>query len=415
MKKFSISALLVFLLIVMMPCFGLAANEEQTTIKLGTEHVYLQQKKTAGIKLTVSPRAARSAGVTYQSDNEAVATVSERGKITAVAVGNCNIIITSKYDSTVTVALPVSVVIPAKKIYVTSAQPTVRVGETLATAVSFEPDDTSVHEVTYKSSNNRIATVDEAGTVTGVKAGKVSITAFSVDGGKARGKLNLQVVQPVTGVSFKTPRVRVGAKYHGSFSATLEPKNATNHNMTWTSSDTSVATVSGKTNKVRVNGLRWGQSVITGITEDGAFTVSFTVDVGSLRHAVRVQKLELLNGDPRISLKNNSNLRITQVRYVMRAFDIQDQPVQMSERSDWLYGTYDEALEPGEYTRHGLFNFIRPISTMGIARLEFAITGWSTDTGYYNSKGNLLYSFDLSEAKYEWQTCNSDLPMISNQ
>lgn len=277
-----------------------------------------------------------------------------------------------------------------------------RAGETLTLAASFDPADTSVQEATYKSTNPRIATVDEKGVVTGVKAGRVSIVATAADGSNVRGKINLTVVQPVTGVSYKTPHIRVGAAYNGTFTATLQPANATNKKMTWEVDDPSIATVTGDTNRMRIRGQKWGQTKVTGTTEDGGYQVSIVVDIGSLRHAVRITELKIRDGKPRITLKNNSNLNITQVRYQINGYDAQGNPIQMSRKQDMLMGTYEEALAPGGYSQHGMFNFIHKINYPALYSYEMCITGWTTDTGYNNSQGDLLYTYNVSQQNYEW-------------
>lgn len=57
--------------------------------------------------------------------------------------------------------------------------------------------------------------------------------------------------------------------------ATVAPENATNKNVTWTSSDEMKATVSGGV----VTGVAAGEAVVKAITEDGSFEASSTITV----------------------------------------------------------------------------------------------------------------------------------------
>ncbi len=402
MKAKYMGIILLVLLCACMPLVSFAADV-QTTIKPQKDVLYVHVGKSTNLRLQVSPRAARAKGVIFQSDNESVATVTSRGKVTGVSMGSCNVTVTSKYDESVSIKVPVNVIVPAKKVTLTVDNPVIRVGETVATLhAAFEPVDTSVQEVTYKSTNSHIATVDEEGVVTGIKPGKVAIVATAIDGGKARAKINLTVVQPVAGVSFKTPHVRVGVNYRGSFTAALEPKNASNKNMTWVSSDPSVAVVTGSTNRMRIQGKKWGQCTITGTTEDGGFEVTIVADIGSLRRAIKPTQVVIRDGQPRLTFRNDSNMNITQIRYLIRGFDVDGEPIQMSRKQDWLAGTYDVPLSQGQSTQHGRFHFINQIPYYGLYRYEVAITGWSTDTGYYNSQGQLCYDYNNSQQNYEW-------------
>lgn len=399
MKKKRIARVLCLFLCMLVTITAIAAD---VTITPKRDMVYVAVGKTADVRVELAPRAARAKGVTFQSDDETIATVNDRGRVTGVAAGNCNIVVTSKYDESTSIKVPVSVIVQAKSITVTAENTAIAVGDTATLSLAFAPEDASVKQATYQSTNKRIATVDENGVVTGVKAGKVSIVASATDGSNTRGKINLTIVQPITGISVKTPHVRVGVNRHGTVSANIQPKNATNRAMTWESSDPGVATVSGGKNSVRIQGRRWGQATITGTTEDGGYQVRFEADIGSLRQAVTVQKLRIKDGKPYIVLKNNSNLNITQVRYQIKGYDAKNQPIQMSRKQNTLKGTYELALAPGEVTEHGMFNFIQKIKYTGLTVYELAITGWSTDTGYYNSKGELLYDYNVSPRNYEW-------------
>ncbi|MCI1985322.1 MAG: Ig-like domain-containing protein [Lactobacillus sp.] len=61
---------------------------------------------------------------------------------------------------------------------------TVAVGATVQLKATLAPANATNQAVTYKSSDTGILTVDNAGKVTGVKAGSADVTATSADGGK---------------------------------------------------------------------------------------------------------------------------------------------------------------------------------------------------------------------------------------
>lgn len=81
----------------------------------------------------------------------------------------------------------------------------------------------------------------------------------------------------VTGVSLNTSATQVKVGYQITLTATITPSNATNKSVSWTSSNTSVATVtSGK-----VKGISEGVAVITCKTNDGGYTATCQVTVTS--------------------------------------------------------------------------------------------------------------------------------------
>ncbi len=81
---------------------------------------------------------------------------------------------------------------------------------------------------------------------------------------------------PVTGVSLEYPSLRILLGASIPFNATIAPANASNKNISWTSSDNSVATVSASGLVTAVN---LGTATITATTADGGFTANCTVTV----------------------------------------------------------------------------------------------------------------------------------------
>ncbi|MEE1198089.1 MAG: Ig-like domain-containing protein [Acutalibacteraceae bacterium] len=136
---------------------------------------------------------------------------------------------------------------------------TVGVGKTYKLALN-----TSASKVTWSSSNKSIATVSSSGVVTGKKAGTVTITAVA-NGQKA----TIKVV--VTKVSLKISEKEYTLSPYYAHRLTITT-NVTNPKITWTSSNTDVATVEGG----YVYALSEGQTVITVRLEYGGATIKET-------------------------------------------------------------------------------------------------------------------------------------------
>ena len=114
--------------------------------------------------------------VTWSSENEDIATV-EDGVVTAVGAGTTNI--TAKVGE-FTATCEVTVVVPLESISVKAdgATDSLEVDDTVNLTVEYSPADTTVErDVTWTSSDDTVATVDENGTVTAVKGGTATITA----------------------------------------------------------------------------------------------------------------------------------------------------------------------------------------------------------------------------------------------
>ncbi|MEG1777011.1 MAG: Ig-like domain-containing protein, partial [Clostridia bacterium] len=384
----------------------ITVRQQPTSITLALEKESIPIGKKAAIRATVLPKNADNKKLEWSTSDESIATVDQKGRVTAVAIGEALITATSVEDPAVTASVKVGAVQLAQSISFSSKAYSTIIHQTVQLHVSVAPDTTSNKGVTYHSSHPKIATVDENGLVTGVNGGKATITATTADGSRRRATATVKVIVPVTGVRFTHKDVRVGANEHGTFTATVEPKNATNKNMTWVCSDPNVASVRGTTNRVRISGRRWGRCMVTGTTEDGGFTCSVYADIGSLRKAVVVKSVEVRDGSPYLVLQNLSNMNIVRVFFDITGTDAQLQPVRMSTDGNTLYASYSRGLAPGARTHHGNFDFRHHSNYSGLTHLSVAITGWETDTGFYDRNGVLKYSYTIPEDSRVWE--NSD-------
>lgn len=363
---------------------------ESITIKGSRETLTIGKKLT--LTTTMLPKAVTKKSVTWSSSDEAVAAVSEKGVVTAKAVGTATLTATSVLDPNVSQSVTIQVIRLATHIAFRAKEPAVEVGENLRLLVDFEPADTSVQSLEFSSNRPKTLTVDEAGVVTGVKAGKATVKAKALDGSGKTATIVVNVIQPVQGVHMARDAVRIGVGGYATIEAVLEPKDATDKRMTWTSEDEGIATVAGETNKPRVRAHAWGDTTVTGVTADGGYTVSLVVHGGSYAHAVKIRESRVkANGRISLVFENVSNLDLAQVRFEMRLSkpggDMPGliQPIEVS-------GKYDSGLLPGERTVHGEFTFDHP-NIDGDWICETAITGFTTDDGE---------KFNLKEEKWKF-------------
>ena len=379
-------------------------------IQLELSKSTLPENKTASVKATVLPKDTNNKKLTWTSSDESIATVNQDGRVKGLRPGTITITAASAEVPEVTGSIEVQVVRLAKSVAFAQKEYGVILGQTAQLSVTVSPEDTTDKSVTYQSNNPKKVSVDENGVVTALAAGKATITATTADGSRRQATTTVKVIVPVTGVHFDTPDARVGVDYYRTLNAVLEPKEATNRSMTWTSSDESIATVTGTTNKPRVVGKRWGRCVVTGVTEDGGYTCSININVGSLRHAAKLVKLELRNHQPYLRLKNVSNLNLTGITFAMKGTDEHDQPITMSFRTgDTLYAEYPSDLGPDETTYSGGFMLYQPADFSHLENLSVAITGWTTDTGYYGSDGQLYYTYNVPQDQWDWISVQTDL------
>jgi uncharacterized protein YjdB len=167
------------------------------------------------------------------------------------------------------------------------------------------PANATVKDIIWSSSNPKVATVDENGKVHAVGDGTTVITVKTVDGSKTATS-TVKVTVPVTGVSFTDSSLTLKTGTTATLVAKIEPSDATVKTVTWSSSDTSVATVSSSG---LVTPKAEGTATITATTADGSKTATISVNVAVGVTGVTLDKstLNLKVGDSDIKLVANTN------------------------------------------------------------------------------------------------------------
>jgi uncharacterized protein YjdB len=167
----------------------------------------------------------------------------------------------------------------------TPADVTVPLGGKIELQALVVPSNASDQNVTWSSSNPTVATVAASSNaiVTPVTVGTTVITVTTTNGGFTDSiTVNVVAGVRVTGVSLSRSTMQLGVGSNDFLRATVTPSDATNKNVTWSSSNTAVATVaSTSATDARVTAVAPGTAVITVTTEDGARTATCTVTVTS--------------------------------------------------------------------------------------------------------------------------------------
>ena len=162
-------------------------------------------------------------------------------------------------------------------ISLSSTSATVREAETVSLKATVAPSNATNKTVTWTSSNTSVATVS-GGTVTGISKGTVKITAKTWNGFEATCTVtvteNTSIIKP-TGITMTTQSLELIEGETGNLSATVAPSNATNKTITWTSGDTTIATVNASG---QVTAVKEGTVTITAATFNG-YKATATVTV----------------------------------------------------------------------------------------------------------------------------------------
>ena len=243
---------------------------KQSTIieEIPVESISLEKEKILHVgdktklQAQILPTDATNKKVKWESSNPEIVEVSEDGTIQAIKYGTAEITATT-IDGGYDASCIVTVYEHTKRVEMID-KISLPIDNTYALNAKTLPLNTSDNNITYKSDNNEIATVNNQGIVTGKKKGTCTITATSVDGGYTA-TCEVTVTQPVEALTLEkhTASLKVGDTE--KLFAQITPATADNKEVEWSSSNKQVATVDASGN---VTALKSGEAWIKAISKD---------------------------------------------------------------------------------------------------------------------------------------------------
>lgn len=252
---------------------------EVESITLDMAEVNLVEGEEVALVATVNPENATDKTVTWTTSNAEVATV-EDGKVTAVKEGTATITAKAgEKEATCKVAVTKKV-IPVESVTLNKTTLSLTKGQSETLTATVSPDNATDKTVTWSSSDATIASVDPNGKVTAMKSGTTTITAKA---GEKSATCAVTITTPVESVSLDQTSITLEIGKTATLVATINPSDADEKTIQWTTSSASVATVA--------NG------VITAEAE-GTATITATVGGKSATCVVTVKKKELGGDDP---------------------------------------------------------------------------------------------------------------------
>lgn len=138
------------------------------------------------------------------------------------------------------------------------------------------PSNATNNNVIWSSNNPLVATVNANGEVTAINEGTTTINATTEDGNKTA--QCVVIVKPIyaESISMNKSTLFLNIETTEVLTATIHPSNATNKNITWKSSNESIASVD---NTGKITAIGEGTAIITATSEDGNKTAQCEVTV----------------------------------------------------------------------------------------------------------------------------------------
>ena len=157
---------------------------EPINMSLNITDQSMERGSTTKIKTIFEPLNTSNQKVIYKSSDTNIVSVDEYGNIKTLQNGNATITVTSMANKDITKSINIKVISPEniESICITKEDKETYIGETNQLIATILPSDATSNALTWTSSNETVAIVDNAGLVTGVGVGTATITATSTNG-----------------------------------------------------------------------------------------------------------------------------------------------------------------------------------------------------------------------------------------
>lgn len=221
------------------------------------------------LKYVVKPEGASVTSAVWKSSSPSVASVDDKGVVTAKAEGEADISITldDKYSDSIKVKV-VDKIVPIVDILLDKNTMELNAGDSEYLHVTKDPID-STDVVSYLSGNSKVATVDENGLVKGMSEGETDIT---VTCGELKKTCHVRVYDRLTGISFRKSSYSIGTDETVNIPVVIAPsgfKAAIHWDVTG-DKDAVSYTVSTDGTYISITGLYKGKVTVTATATDAS-------------------------------------------------------------------------------------------------------------------------------------------------
>ena len=252
-------------------------EEEPVTIRLNKTLISsLPVGSTQTLTATIAPEGAKVT-VVWSSEDDAVAVVNENGEVTGVAPGT-TVISARAEESVATCKVTVTEVKPTA-IKLSAASLKLAVEEQQVLEVVLTPSNAVADDLTWSTSDDKVAVVDQDGTVAAVAEGKATITV-KCNGGTLAATCQVEVVSKeeevkVTAIALEPASLSLEEGQKGTLNVVVTPANAVVEDLQWETSDAEVASISAG----EVTALKAGKATITAKCNDGSLSATCEITV----------------------------------------------------------------------------------------------------------------------------------------
>ena len=260
-----------------------AGYEEAINKYIGVVSVSIKTPKTElmvgeNIKVSanISPNNATNKEVVWGTSDESIATIDKNGNIKAIKEGTVDITVKT-IDGNKTAFITLKVKNKKSNTKITLSKNNVELQMAQVEVIKAQVSDNQ--PLHWSSSNPDIATVDNNGLITAKKEGNAVITCTTKDNKTSEsvnvtvvGIIKINPVVKIQSIVLNRSSLQLGINKTFDLKVSIKPTNATNKNLSYSSSNSSVVSVD-KNGKIKT--LKYGTATIRVSTTDGSGKVAY--------------------------------------------------------------------------------------------------------------------------------------------
>ena len=293
-------------------------------VKINNDKISLATGKSYTLRYSVIPSNATTHSFDFISSDTNVAVVNENGVIKAINPGTAIITVKSK----ITTAKDTIIVnvyrysnssnnsnsnnninnnqtyYKTKSIVLSKENLELRVGEKSKLIATINPLN-AYQQVNWASSNQKIATVDSNGIITGLKEGTVTISATTIDGISKVCKVNIKndtFNEQGINIIPKVITMEVGQNKNVEYNFYLQ--NISSNTIIWSSSNSLIASVSNGI----ISAKKSGTCIIKATSSDGNYSDYVTINVNSPNDVIELNNITFDNSSYSLSINDTITL-----------------------------------------------------------------------------------------------------------
>ncbi len=210
-------------------------------VRLDRDALELTEGETADLSAEVLPEEATDQKVFWLSSNPRVAAVDSSGTVTALREGTAEVTASAGGKKAVCTVAVRKKVIPVETVTISADSLALVKGKSVWLTARVSPENATYGQVEWTSSSSETVSVERNGKVTALSGGDAVVTASA--GGK-QASCHVHVDVPVKTIRLDRTLLTMYEKEEAVLTATVSPADATDAEVSWTSTEPSVVEVS---------------------------------------------------------------------------------------------------------------------------------------------------------------------------